>query len=146
MQNRLVRSRGTTRYFVTCALGIGATENPKLSLLYVLILWFHHASPLLSNIAGTLCSSEQAYGTELHKFDAKFFAWLHGIHAQESRPQMFSMHDGAPAHFSLSVRGHFDAHYPGCWIGRDGLIAWPPRSPGLNPLNFYLWGHLKSSV
>ena len=38
MQNRLVRSRGTTRYFVTCALGIGATENPKLSLLYVLIL------------------------------------------------------------------------------------------------------------
>ena len=39
MQNRLVRNRGTTCYFVTCALGIGATENPKLSLLYVLILW-----------------------------------------------------------------------------------------------------------
>ena len=59
---------------------------------------------------------------------------------------MFSMHDGAPAHFSLSDRGHFDAHYPGCWIGRGGLIAWPPRSPGLNPLDFHLWGHLKSSV
>ena len=29
----------TARYFVTCALGIGATENPKLSLLYVLMLW-----------------------------------------------------------------------------------------------------------
>ena len=39
MQNRLVRSKGTTRYYVTCALGIGATENPKLCLLYVLILW-----------------------------------------------------------------------------------------------------------
>ena len=39
MQNCLVRSRGTTSYFVTCALGIGAKENPKLSLLYVLILW-----------------------------------------------------------------------------------------------------------
>ena len=35
MQNLLVRSRGTARYFVTCALGIGARENTKLSLLYV---------------------------------------------------------------------------------------------------------------
>ena len=42
MQNRLMRSRGIARYFVTCALGIGATENPKLSLLYVLILCLHH--------------------------------------------------------------------------------------------------------
>ena len=39
MQNRLVRSRGTTHYLVTCALRIETTENPKLSLLYVLILW-----------------------------------------------------------------------------------------------------------
>ena len=46
MQNRLVRCRGTTRYFVTCALGIGATENPKLSLLYVLILCIHRVPKL----------------------------------------------------------------------------------------------------
>ncbi|KAJ4434057.1 hypothetical protein ANN_16376 [Periplaneta americana] len=32
------------------------------------------------------------------------------------------------------------------WIGRGGPIAWPPRSPDLNPLDFYLWGHLKSLV
>ena len=63
-----------------------------------------------------------------------------------SRQQMFFMHDGAPAYFSLSVREDFDAHYPGCWIGRGGLIAWPPRSSGLNPLDFYHWGHLKSLV
>jgi hypothetical protein len=24
--------------------------------------------------------------------------------------------------------------------------AWPPRSPDLNPLDFYLWGHLKTLV
>ena len=23
---------------------------------------------------------------------------------------------------------------------------WPPRSPDLNPCDFYLWGHLKSMV
>ncbi|KAJ4426274.1 hypothetical protein ANN_27086 [Periplaneta americana] len=32
------------------------------------------------------------------------------------------------------------------WIGRGGPIAWPPRSPDLNPLDFYLWGRLKSLV
>jgi hypothetical protein len=25
-------------------------------------------------------------------------------------------------------------------------VAWPPRSPDLNHLDFYLWGHLKSLV
>jgi hypothetical protein len=25
-------------------------------------------------------------------------------------------------------------------------VSWPPRSPDLNPLDFYLWGHLKSLV
>ena len=25
-------------------------------------------------------------------------------------------------------------------------IEWPPRSPDLNPLDFYLWGYLKSIV
>ncbi|KAJ4442441.1 hypothetical protein ANN_04027 [Periplaneta americana] len=29
---------------------------------------------------------------------------------------------------------------------RGGPIAWPPPSPDLNPLDFYLWGHLKSLV
>jgi hypothetical protein len=29
------------------------------------------------------------------------------------------------------------------WIGRGGT-AWPPRSPDLNPLDVYLWGHLKA--
>ena len=46
MQNRLLRIRGTTRHFVTCALGIEATENPKLSLLYVLILWKYHVESI----------------------------------------------------------------------------------------------------
>ena len=28
--------------------------------------------------------------------------------------------------------------------GRGCPIAWPARSPDLNPLDFHLWGHLKS--
>ncbi|KAJ4451131.1 hypothetical protein ANN_02571 [Periplaneta americana] len=56
------------------------------------------------------------------------------------------LHDGAPAHFSRMARGYLDRRFPDRWIGRGGPIAWPPRSPDLNPLDFYLWGHLKSLV
>ena len=56
MQNRLVRSRGVTRYLVTCALRIETTENPKLSLLYVLILCSHTLA-LPRPIWTRICSS-----------------------------------------------------------------------------------------
>ena len=32
------------------------------------------------------------------------------------------------------------------WIGRGGPIAWPPRSPDLTPLDFFLWRHVKNVV
>ena len=33
-----------------------------------------------------------------------------------------------------------------CWIGHQGPTKWPAHSPDLNPLDFYLWGHLKAIV
>ncbi|KAJ4449827.1 hypothetical protein ANN_01233 [Periplaneta americana] len=45
-----------------------------------------------------------------------------------------------------TARRYLDRRFPDRWIGRGGPIAWPPRSPDLNPLDFYLWGHLKSLV
>jgi hypothetical protein len=36
--------------------------------------------------------------------------------------------------------------YHNRWIGRGGPTAWSPCTPDLNPLDFYLWGHLKSLV
>ncbi|GBL91350.1 hypothetical protein AVEN_203500-1 [Araneus ventricosus] len=36
--------------------------------------------------------------------------------------------------------------YPERWIGRGGPVACPPRSPDLNPLDFFFWGHMKSLV
>lgn len=31
-------------------------------------------------------------------------------------------------------------------ISRGGNINWPPRSPDLTPMDFFLWGYLKSKV
>lgn len=54
--------------------------------------------------------------------------------------------DGAPAHFSRAVRDWLNLNYPGRWIGRGGHVAWPPRSCDLTPLDFFLWGYIKSIV
>jgi hypothetical protein len=59
---------------------------------------------------------------------------------------MWYMHDGAPAHFSHAVRDVLNNTCHDWWIGRGGPTAWPPRPPDLNPLDFYLWGHLKTLV
>jgi hypothetical protein len=54
--------------------------------------------------------------------------------------------DGAPPHFAVDVRAYLDQTFTDRWIGRAGPLVWPPRSPDLNPLDFYLWGHIKTMV
>nr|XP_042901341.1 uncharacterized protein LOC122269952 [Parasteatoda tepidariorum] len=59
---------------------------------------------------------------------------------------MWFQHDGAPAHFSIDVRNYLNATFGARWIGRGGPIPWPPRSPDLSSLDYFLWGHLKHLV
>lgn len=60
------------------------------------------------------------------------------------RLRMWFMHDGTPAHFSITARLYLDVVYPNRCIGRAGSPPWSPGSPYLNPLIFCIWGHLKS--
>ncbi|EFN74499.1 hypothetical protein EAG_13313, partial [Camponotus floridanus] len=53
--------------------------------------------------------------------------------------------DGAAAHYGKDVRAHLDTQFHK-WIGRRGEIEWPARSPDLTPLDYFLWGYLKSKV
>ena len=39
-----------------------------------------------------------------------------------------------------------NASFPNRWIGRGGPIEWPPRSPDLTALDYYIWGHMKTLV
>ena len=47
-------------------------------------------------------------------------------------------------HYRIEVRRWLDQQFPGHWIDQRGPVEWPPRSPDLTPMDFYLWGHLKS--
>ncbi|GFW84945.1 uncharacterized protein TNCV_682331 [Trichonephila clavipes] len=57
------------------------------------------------------------------------------------------MQDGAPPHIGLCVQQFLRQH-----VSNDRVIsrafptAWPPRSPDLNPCDFWLWGYLKNLV
>jgi len=39
-----------------------------------------------------------------------------------------------------------DATFPNRRIGRDGPTPWPPRSPDITPLDFFLWEYVKDKV
>ena len=58
--------------------------------------------------------------------------------------------DGAPPHWAQCVRDWLNENLPNSWIGRGGSsdtnIAWPPRSPDLTIMDFYVWGDVKSKV
>lgn len=58
-------------------------------------------------------------------------------------------HDGAPPHIPREVRQCLDENFRS-WIGRgegrNKILAWPPRSPDLNMLDFFLWGVLQHRV
>ena len=60
-----------------------------------------------------------------------------------NKKQMWQLQ--APPHFTNDVRQWLTENYP-IWIGRGGTVAWPPRSPDLTPLDFYVWGYMKSEV
>jgi len=62
----------------------------------------------------------------------------------QHRQRIWFMHVDTPAHFLVNVRRHLTNRFQERWIGRGGLVVWSSRSSDLNPLNYYLWGHLKS--
>lgn len=60
--------------------------------------------------------------------------------------EMYFMQDGAPPHYASPVRTFLDQIFPSRWLGRRGAIEWPPRSPDLTPMDFFVWGVVKDDV
>ncbi|GBO00911.1 hypothetical protein AVEN_86610-1 [Araneus ventricosus] len=55
--------------------------------------------------------------------------------------------DGAPPHIATPVKQLLNLHFENDRIiSRHFPTAWPPRSPDLNPCDFWLWGYLEDVV
>jgi len=65
---------------------------------------------------------------------------------EEFQPWIVFQQDGAPPHLGLDVRRFLDATFPSRWTGRDGPTLWPPRSPDITLLEFFLWRYIKDKV
>lgn len=64
----------------------------------------------------------------------------------EIRETMWFQQDGHPAHTANATIQVLNQKFPNRWIGKHGPIAWPPRSPDLSPLYFFLWGYIKDKI
>lgn len=64
---------------------------------------------------------------------------------EEERNNIIFQQDGAPAHNSRIARAYLNENF-NAWIGTNGTIRWPARSPDLTPMDFFLWGHVKNVV
>ncbi|KAJ4433709.1 hypothetical protein ANN_16020 [Periplaneta americana] len=98
---------------------------------------------MVDRIIGPFFFAEQTVNATTYKDMLKLYAIPQLF---ELQPTVFFQQDGAPPHWALEVRRTLDNTFPARWIGRGGPIAWPPRSPDLTPLYFFLWGFVKDKV
>ena len=52
--------------------------------------------------------------------------------------------DGATCHTPRETMDLLRSRFGEQFISRFGLVDWPPRSCDITPLDFYLWGYVKS--
>ena len=54
--------------------------------------------------------------------------------------------DSAAPHFANETITLLYIKFPGRVISRNGDVNWAPRSCDLSPLDYFLWGYVKSQV
>lgn len=59
---------------------------------------------------------------------------------------LFYQHDGAPPHSGYLINNFLQDVFYDQWIANNGPFLWPPRSPDLSVLDFFIWGTVKNRV
>ena len=60
--------------------------------------------------------------------------------------EMWFQQDGATCHTSTATIDLLKSKFGDKLISRNGTVNWPPRSCDLTPLDYFLWGYVKSLV
>jgi hypothetical protein len=70
--------------------------------------------------------------------------WFWPKHQRTARyKKYYFQQDGAPAHTAKVTQEWLKSKFGAKFIDKQ---MWPPRSPDLNPCDYFLWGYLKSKV
>ena len=67
-------------------------------------------------------------------------------HGNDGLFNVWWFQDGAPAHRLRDVRNRLVNTFGNRLVALGTAVEWPARSPDLTPLDFFLWGYLKSKV
>ena len=59
---------------------------------------------------------------------------------------LYFQQDGAPPHNARITTQYLNYRFPNRWIGTNGPVRWPARSPDLTPMDFFIWPFLKEKV
>ena len=65
---------------------------------------------------------------------------LKGTFHDDTHPDEWFQQDGATAHTAGEVMAWLNVRFSRRLISHRSEFQWPPRSPDLSPLDFYLWG------
>ena len=88
----------------------------------------------------------RVYREMLVQFAFPGIARAFGLYAGPVFRNIWWFQDGAPAHGSLEIRRLLRTKFENRVVALHHPIEWPPRSPDLTPLDFFLWGYLKQKV
>ena len=72
----------------------------------------------------------------------KIFFWPKHLHTSEYKKYHFQQ-NGATPHTANIVQDWLSSKFGTKFMAK---LRWPPRSPYLNPCDYYLWGYLKYVV
>ncbi|GFY09235.1 uncharacterized protein TNCV_2991531 [Trichonephila clavipes] len=86
-----------------------------------------------------------------HKFKIKektsrFSAILHKFSSNHDVQELWFQQDGATCHTARATIDLLKDTFGDRLISRFGPVNWPPRSCDLTPLDYFLWGYVKSLV
>ena len=68
------------------------------------------------------------------------------VRSRATRNRLYFMQDGASPHTTNQVMQFLEEKFQGRVISRKAEFEWPARSPDLNPLDFWFWGHCEAEV
>lgn len=127
-----------------------ATENPHLirkvrpQVRFSINIW---CGLLGDKLIGPFFIRDRLTGHSYFQFlQNELEETLDNLPLQTIRNFRYFQQDGAGPHNARIVRDYLDTRFPDSWIGNNGPIPWPARSPCLNPLDYFLWGFAKSKI
>ena len=81
--------------------------------------------------------------TYLNMLKDKVWPAVKGI---ANRRNLYFQQDGATPHTTNQVMDFLNQKFQGRVISRKADFEWPPKSPDLNPLDYWFWGHCEAEV